>query len=77
MTANGVGRWKAWATGGYYVAQNDDLRTLEEEVSSLMDQGWVPTGGVAVVHRTWENDRKGWTESATTFYQAMTRPAHA
>lgn len=50
---------------------------LEESVNDLIATGWVPLGGVsvAVVHRTWENERKGYQESETewVYAQAMTR----
>jgi hypothetical protein len=42
-----------------------------------MAQGYIPIGGVsvAVLHREWENERKGYTESDTDweYSQAMLR----
>lgn len=50
---------------------------LEETVNRLIEQGWVPCGGVSVsvCHRTRENKRKGYEESETewVYAQAMIR----
>lgn len=61
----------------YQVVLDDDCPSLETAVNELIAEGWEPLGGVTmqVVHREWENERKGYTESRTDYYyaQAMVR----
>ncbi len=55
----------------YKVIEAHSTEDLEEKVNGSMEAGFTPLGGVQVVYATWENDRKGYSESETTFYQAM------
>lgn len=59
-----------------FISEESGMK-LEEVVNELMTSGWMPCGGVSVsvLHRTWENERKGYEESATewVYAQAMTR----
>lgn len=61
----------------YQLILDDDAVTLENTINDLIEQGWEPLGGVAmqVLHREWENERKGYTEQRTDYYyaQAMIR----
>lgn len=61
----------------YKFVSEDTGTRLEEAVNELLLQGWTPIGGVsvAVLHSTWENERKGYEESQTewVYAQAMTR----
>ncbi len=59
----------------YRVVCNSDIERLEAEVNKAISEGWKPTGGVSCSESfaSWENSRKGYTESDTnhTFVQAM------
>ena len=59
----------------YEVLESDSAVGLSEMVNKHIGEGWSPMGGVAVavLHKAWENERKGYTESETiyTFAQAM------
>lgn len=59
----------------YEILGADDLKNLEVEVQKAIDDGWEPLGGVSVTshYASWENERKGYTESETvyTYLQAM------
>jgi hypothetical protein len=61
----------------YKIVSRQGDRELEAAVNELIAEGWQPLGGVSVVvlHQTWENERKGYTESDTqwVYSQAMTR----
>lgn len=61
----------------YKFVSKESGTKLEEAVNELMAAGWVPLGGVsvAVLHRIWQNDHKGYEESETewVYAQAMTR----
>lgn len=50
---------------------------LEKTVNALIKEGWIPLGGVSVsvLYRTWEDERKGYQESAAEwiYAQAMMR----
>lgn len=66
----------------YRCVQEDTCASLEDAVNALLDEGWVPLGGmsVAVLHTESMNDRKGYMDSTTewVYAQAMTRtPAQA
>ncbi|QEL18621.1 DUF1737 domain-containing protein [Limnoglobus roseus] len=52
----------------YRVAEGADAWALETAVKTLMDDGWLPQGGVCVVPI-------GVGEAGTKFFQAMTRNA--
>jgi hypothetical protein len=64
-------------TIAYRVVAASSAKALETEVSLLIAQGYLPIGGVsvAVLHREWENELKGYTESDTgwEYSQAMLR----
>lgn len=55
----------------YLVVMASSATNLSDQVNALMSKGYVPLGGVSVVYATWENDRKGYQESETTYHQAM------
>lgn len=55
----------------YKILSSDSETELEAEVNEYLTRGWVPAGGVVARYVEWENDRKGYTESATTYYQAV------
>lgn len=57
----------------YCVLERDSLQDLSEDVSDFLHKGWRCQGGVAAIHFQWENERKGYTESETSFYQALVR----
>lgn len=61
----------------YKAVEGDTLDELNEEVNKLLLDDWEPFGGIAVtvLHTEWENSRKGYTESATTYsyVQAMVK----
>lgn len=61
----------------YQILVSHDSDALAEKVRTAIDGGWHPLGGVsvAVVFESYENERKGYTESSTdyTFTQAMTK----
>ena len=55
----------------YGIVVGSSAKNLSDQVNALMSKGYVPLGGVSVVYSTWENDRKGYQESETTYYQSM------
>jgi hypothetical protein len=58
----------------YQVVTRDNLDDLQVAVNCFIHQkGWKPLGGVSAVYRTWENERKGYTESDMMWAQAMAR----
>jgi hypothetical protein len=61
----------------YKVLNERDQEILEQYVNEHLARGWVPCGGISVCSwfETWENTRKGNTESETytRYAQAMTR----
>lgn len=65
----------------YRLIVEDDRQKLENSVNGAIADGWVPQGGVSVSgwYASWENERKGYTESETTvvFAQAMTKPSES
>lgn len=60
----------------YRILSAETPAELAAMVTEQLNDGWVLAGGVAVcaVFRSWENERKGYTESETdyTYAQAMT-----
>jgi hypothetical protein len=59
----------------YVIVDSDSTEDLETQVNSMVDKGFVPVGGVAVLYQTWENERKGYQESQALYFQAMFKPA--
>lgn len=58
----------------YQVVSRDSLEDLMLAVNSFIHQkGWKPLGGISVTFRTWENERKGYTEGDMFYAQAMVR----
>ncbi len=61
----------------YFLVVASDGDTLIATVNKLLSEGWTLQGGAAVAshYASWENERKGYTESETyhTFTQAMIR----
>lgn len=61
----------------YKILNDSNLRELENQVNAAMADGWLPCGGVAINEYThsWENSRKGGTESQeySCYAQAMTK----
>lgn len=51
----------------YEIAVADSLPDLQQEVQDLVDKGYVPQGGIAVVVHNWE-------EFDALYYQAMFKP---
>ena len=37
---------------GYQILMNSDEKELEEQVVQAMNEGWEPTGGVAIIANT-------------------------
>lgn len=61
----------------YKILAADNMTELETEVNAAIADGWLPLGGVAIneyIH-SWENERKGYTESQehSCYAQAMTK----
>ncbi len=63
----------------YTIVTEESPGALSAAVNVWIADGWLPLGGVSVSthHASWENERKGYTESETveTYAQAMTRTA--
>jgi hypothetical protein len=61
----------------YIVVLDDTSTGLTEQVREYISKGWAPIGGVAISNwfESWENDRKGYTETTTRseYCQAMIR----
>lgn len=61
----------------YQVVVSDEATKLADAVRELILQGWKPQGGIAVTGwvESWEDHRKGGTNSDTTvlYAQAMVR----
>ena len=61
----------------YEILGAEDIKALEAVVRTAIADGWEPLGGVSVSshYASWENGRKGYTESETTyiFVQAMVK----
>lgn len=61
----------------YVIVGAEDAKVLDQLVNNAIADGWEPQGGVAccAVFQTWENSRKGHTESETmyTWAQAMVK----
>ena len=55
----------------YDVLEACDLDELIEEVNEQMKAGWMPLGGFVIQHYKWTNERKGYKEAITWFYQTM------
>lgn len=55
----------------YEIASNGSQGGLVEDINDLIKDGWQPIGGISILHHQWENERKGYTEEETTFYQAI------
>ena len=55
----------------YLVVSAGSVGELEDYVKEWIEKGYRPTGGVQILYRTWENERKGYQESDTEFYQAL------
>ena len=65
--------FKPRAIPSYRIATGASRQQLEAEVSVLLSEGYRPCGGVsvAVLHMTWENERKGYTEIETDWVYAQ------
>ena len=59
----------------YKILTSDTSSLLEQEVNNFLQDGWKLQGGISVSQsfETYENSRKGYTESDTdyTFVQAI------
>ena len=55
----------------YNILFNDSQFGLVDEVNDCIENGWKPIGGISILHRSWEIERKGYTEEETIFYQAI------
>jgi len=55
----------------YIVIVLDDLALLCEAVNRRIPEGYHPIGGIAVVHISEMNERKGYAEDRYEYYQAM------
>jgi len=58
-------------TNHYQVVVEESIKDLEETVSKLILEGWRPQGGIAIIRFDYE-DRKGYSEAAWFYHQAMT-----
>ena len=63
----------------YQIVREDSADELAREVAEQIGRGWAPLGGVAVAHGQVEQSDKGydWTETFTTWAQAMTKTEDA
>jgi hypothetical protein len=59
----------------YRLLSADSDEELEAAVNGFIEDGYEPMGGVQVVYRSWTNERKGYDESSTWFYQAVAKRA--
>lgn len=59
----------------YTVQWAETLEELAKQVGYAMQSGYVPQGGIFVLRSEYENERKGYSESETIYYQAMIRKA--
>jgi hypothetical protein len=57
----------------YDVIAEDNLGSLIESVNKATADRWKLQGGIFILHRQWENERKGYTQSETIYYQAVFR----
>jgi len=57
----------------YDILEYDSIDDLIENVNKMIKEGWQPIGGVQVLHYSWENERKGYTESNTEYLQSMVK----
>lgn len=58
----------------YQVVTRENIEDLMLAVNAFIHQkGWTPIGGASPVFRSWENERKGYTECDTLWAQTMTR----
>ena len=57
----------------YIVVSGSYIAELEDFAKEWMSRGYEPVGGLSILHRTWENERKGYSESDTNFFQAFAR----
>lgn len=57
----------------YDVLEYENIEDLIEAVNEKMKDGWKPTGGIQVLHYEWTNERKGYTESSTNYFQAIVK----
>lgn len=58
----------------YQVVTRETVDDLMLAVNAFIHQkGWKPLGAVTAVFRSWENERKGYTECDTLWAQAMVR----
>lgn len=56
----------------YEILYNESPEGLSEDVNGCVDDGgWHPIGGIAILHRNWTNEHKGYDEEETIFYQAI------
>jgi hypothetical protein len=59
----------------YTVVVADSIEDLEGYVEGHAKDGWKPLGGIAIRAVTETNERKGYDETYTTYYQAMVKEA--
>lgn len=55
----------------YKIIEGQSANDLAESVNAYMKDGYTPIGGVQVVTVCIMNERKGYEECDTTFYQAV------
>jgi len=56
----------------YRILSADNMAELEEDVNAHLADGWRCCGGVSLAAATYEVERKGYSETAYTFLQAVT-----
>lgn len=56
----------------YILVEENSPDRLTERVTEYLKRGFKPLGGVAVAVVQYENERKGYNETAWTYAQAMT-----
>lgn len=57
----------------YRVATGNTVGELADTVNAIIEEGYTPIGGIAVIYQTWKNERKGYDESETWMYQALVK----
>lgn len=55
----------------YDIIESCDMDDLIGDVNDLVEKGWKPVGGVVIHHLEWMNERKGYKDNITWFYQTM------
>lgn len=57
----------------YVILEAPHTEGLEEQVNSMIEEGFDPVGNVFVDRYVWENERKGETNVEVVYFQAVYR----